>query len=367
MPPWLLVSVLWIGPAFFAIVDQIVQRRLRGEPPASLRELIWSGGDWFLYAFFTPAIFWLSRRWPIVRPYLVRRTLIHLGLALTFCLTWAVGGKLLQAGLAMAFDWNAVRAAMTGADGTTWTRLSRDVTSWIFVTLPFGIVVYAGMAGLAHAIRYFDEARAREIQLAEARLSALQARLNPHFLFNTLNTIVVRARDGDGPGTAAIVEQLSEVLRRTLSRQRTPEVTLAEELELVRLYLGIESVRFSDRLTPVFAVDPDTLGGLVPSFALQHLVENAVRHGIARQSQAGQVRVTARRTPAGLELLVADDGPGTDVGRSGFPPGHGLDNTTQRLQVLYGDRASLTVESAPGGGTVATLRVPWYRSDRERA
>jgi two-component system LytT family sensor kinase len=361
---WLPVSLLWIGPAIFAIINVVAQRRLQGEPPAPIRELIWQGGDWFLYAFITPIIFWLSNRWPIVRPHLTRRTLIHGLMALMFCVVWAVGGKLLQAALAVYFDPDAVRSTLQGSDPGRWGRLGRDVASWIFVTLPFGVVVYASMAGLAHAIRYFDEARQREVQLTEARLSALQAQLNPHFLFNTLNTIAVRARDGDRAGTVAVVEQLAEVLRRTLSRHRSAEVTLGEELELVRLYLGIEAARFSDRLAPSLGVDPETLAVAVPSFAVQHLVENAVRHGIARRSGAGRLVVAAARRGDTLEVTVADDGPGPTNGVP-FPAGHGLDNTRERLRVLHGDRAFLHLARGPAGGAVATLILPWQLRARE--
>jgi hypothetical protein len=349
------VSALWLGPALFAMIDAIAQRRLRGEPPATARELIWQGGDWFLYAFITPAVFWLANRWPIVRPRLARRTLLHLGLALTFCVAWAVGGKLLQAGLAWLFDRETFLATVAAEGPGLTERLARDVASWIFVTLPFGVVVYSSMAGLAHAFRYFDEVRQRESQLAEARLAALQARLNPHFLFNTLNTIAVRARDGERDGTVRIVEQLAEVLRRTLSRQQTPEVSLAEELELVRLYLGIEAARFSDRLAPHFAIDPATLSTAVPSFAVQHLVENAVRHGIARRSGAGLVEVRSERRGDMVVVSVRDEV---------VAEGHGLANTRERLRVLHGARASLDLVRGPSGGAVATLVVPWREMPR---
>src|SRR5439155_21292705 len=158
--------------------------------------------------------------------------------------------------------------------------------------------VYLCVVGIEHAIRYFVEVREREVQLArlseqlsDARFAALQAQVNPHFLFNTLNTIAVLVRDDDRTGAVRIVEQLSDVLRRTLSRHRTNEVTLAEELDLVRQYLAIEQARFSDRLRPDFVIEGAVASAAVLSFAVQHLVENAIRHGIARRSDAGYVAV----------------------------------------------------------------------------
>src|SRR6185503_21341952 len=120
-------------------------------------------------------------------------------------------------------------------------------------------------------------------QLTGAKLATLQAQLNPHFLFNSLNTVAVLVRDNDAPRATAVIEHLSDVLRRTLSRTGASEVSLADELDLVREYLAVEQARFSDRLDPRFGVDEQLLSAAVPSFALQHLVENAVRHGISRR------------------------------------------------------------------------------------
>src|SRR5206468_4175465 len=141
-------------------------------------------------------------------------------------------------------------------------------------------------------------------------------------------------------------------------RHQTNEVTLTEELDLVRQYLAIEQARFSDRLRPLFDIEDGVPAAAVPGFALQHLVENAVRHGIAKRSDASLVRVSARRDGDMLELSVADDGPGIDP-RAAELKGHGIDNTRERLRGLYGDRASLTIQRATDGGTVAVLRVPY--------
>jgi LytS/YehU family sensor histidine kinase len=238
--------------------------------------------------------------------------------------------------------------------------------SWFFITLPFGVAVYLAVVGIEHAIRYFIEAREREIQMARlseqlagARFAALQAQVNPHFLFNTLNTIAVLVRDGEKMAATRIVEQLSDVLRRTLNRNRANEVALEEELDLVRQYLSIEQARFSDRLRPEFDIDAAALPAAVPSFSVQHLVENAVRHGIARRSESGRGTVTARRDRDTLELAVSDDGPGFDV-QAPSPKGHGIENMRERLHALYGGRASLVIAPVGTTGTMATLRIPYH-------
>ena len=393
----MIVSVVWIAPAVLATISQVVERRLQGDPPASAQELLWAGGDWLVYALLTPPIFFVSRRWPIARPHIARRATLHFFFALLFCVGWATSGKVLQIGLRLLLTPKEAQAFIKAAGDQFWPKLGLDLVGWIFTTLPFGVVVYFSIAGIAHAIRYFVEANEREVQMARlseqlagARFSALQAQLNPHFLFNTLNTIAVRARDGDGAGTARMVEQLSDILRRTLSRHRANEVTLDEELQLVRQYLAIEQARFSDRLRPELEIDATALSAAIPSFALQHLVENAIRHGIARRSDAGLVRVTARRLPGAessglpraearglpraelsglpraesrgdrdqLEVSVADDGVGIDA-KAADVKGHGLDNTRERLRALHGEHASLVVVKGADGGTIATLRVPY--------
>jgi signal transduction histidine kinase len=346
----MLVSAAWIGPAILGAVDMVARQHLNGWPPVSTRALLFVSGDWLLYALLTPAVFALARRWPLSRPHLVRRAALHLLLSLLFCAAWAGAGTVLRA-LLMPAD-------LEGGAGLHFV-------SWLFITLPFGVAVYLAVVGIEHAVRYLAEARERETQVARlseqltgARLAALQAQLNPHFLFNSLNTVTVLVRDGDTAAATRVIEQLSDVLRRTLSRTQANEVPLDDELELVRQYLAVEQARFSDRLRPLFDVDRSTLSAAVPSFALQHLVENAVRHGIARRTDAGRVVVSVRRDGDWLELSVEDDGAGLSADTSPLL-GHGLENTRERLRTLYGDRASLTVASAPVQGTIARLRIPY--------
>ncbi len=363
----MIVSAAWLGPAVLGAVNQLAQARIWGDKAPSLSEILFSSGDWFLYAFLTPFVFLVSERWPLAHPHLARRAVLHLAISLVFCVAWATAGTLLKAGLALAFRPDVTSTAR----GEFLQKALAQWASWVFTTLPFGVAVYLCVVGIEHAIRYFTEVRDREVQvarlseqLASTRFSALQAQLNPHFLFNTLNTITVLVRDGDKGGATRMVEQLSDILRRTLNPNRANEVTLGEELDLVRQYVAIEQERFSDRLRPVFVVDETTLAAAVPGFALQHLVENAIRHGIARRPDAGRVRVAARRDGDGLALTVSDDGPGIDP-EAKPPYGHGIENTRERVRALYGARGSLVLERSPGGGTVATLRVPYRKLSLE--
>lgn len=346
----MLVSVAWIGPAVLGGVDVLARARLEGEATIPWRQALFQSLDWFLYALLTPGVFALSRRFPLVRGRLGRRLPVHLAWSLAFCAAWAGGGTVLRA---------LIQPELLEGGAL------RHFVGWLFITLPFGVAVYLAMVGAEHAIRYFAQAREHELQLARlseqmvaARLAALQAQLNPHFLFNTLNTIAVLVRDGDRAGAGRMIELLSEVLRRTLSLHQANEVPLGEELELVKRYLAIEQERFSDRLRPHLEIAPDTLPAAIPSFALQHLVENAIRHGIAHRPEAGRLALTARRTGGMVELIVSDDGVGIDPSAEA-PQGHGIANTRERLRALYGEGATLRVSSGPGGGAVATLRLPY--------
>lgn len=361
----MIVSAAWIVPAVFAVINRIAQSHLQDWGPLTVRELLFEFGDWLLYAFLTPGVFAISKRWPLARPHFARRITLHLLFSVLFCVAWATCGQILRMLLIRIFAPQIMTEAMQNGMAQFWQRLGVEWLSWIFITLPFGVAVYLCMVGIEHATRYFIEAREREVQVARlseqlssARFAALQAQLNPHFLFNTLNTIAVLVRDDDRQGAVRIVEHLSELLRRTLSRHRANEVTLGEELELVRQYVAIEQARFSDRLRPEFRIPDSLLSAAFPSFALQHLVENAIRHGIARHTDAGLLLVTAERIGDVLQITVVDDGVGIDPAAAP-PAGHGIENTRERLRALYGANASLELARRPEGGTIATLRLPY--------
>ncbi len=303
------------------------QSRL-GNEPADTRVIIWQGADWLLYGALTPVVYFLARRFP-VRQHLA----LHAIASLASCAVWAGAGTVLR------------RLIITGPEGAITGQF---FISWFFVTLPFGVAVYFAVVGAERAVHYFFES-------TEARLAALRAQLNPHFLFNSLNAIGVLIRDRDPDTASRVIEELGAMLHELLKADAAHEITLAEELAFLNRYLTVEQIRFSDRLRPTFDVDAGTLGAAVPSLVLQPLVENALRHGIARRTDAGHIHVTGHRVGDDLELTVTDDGPGV-VATTG---GVGLANIRARLATLHGHRARLDLASPPGGGTVATVRLPY--------
>ena len=198
-----------------------------------------------------------------------------------------------------------------------------------------------------------DEAEARRLA-AEAQLASIESRVQPHFLFNTLNSIAALVHD-DPAGAERMTGQLAALLRSALDGTATPLVPLDDELRVVRAYLDIERVRFGDRLRYSLDVPDGTGRRLVPRMALQTLVENSVKFGVSPRREGASIAVRATQQNGALALMVEDDGPGFDPEQR--PAGHGLDLLSARLKMLFGERASMRVDSRPGR-SVVTIEVP---------
>ena len=196
-----------------------------------------------------------------------------------------------------------------------------------------------------------------EAKLAQAQLESLKLQLHPHFLFNTLNTITALINT-DARAAERVVSALSELLRLSLRTAPEPEVPLERELEVLEHYIGIQRVRFKDRLTVAFDIDPAARRALVPTLILQPLVENAIRHGIAPRAAPGRVVIAARQADGRLELRVSDDGVGC---AAASPPreGIGLGNARARLRSLYGGAHRFEVGGRPDGGFAVSIDIPF--------
>lgn len=236
---------------------------------------------------------------------------------------------------------------------------------------PLDLLAYAvvlGLAWLGDTRRHAEEARRRAAALQAAvlgsRLAALRARLNPHFLYNALNAAVVLARGGRGRETGTVLEELTGMLRYVLERDEA-SVPLADEVAFVRRYLGIQQVRFGERLRWSVEMDGEAPAARVPTLVLQPMVENAVEHAVASDEDASEVRVTARRDGGVLVLQVEDDGPGPPAeGLVGDEPaGIGLGHTRERLHGLFGAAASVTLRPRQPRGAVAEIRLPYRAED----
>lgn len=349
---WLLIPAACLVPAVLDAWQTYMQGRL-GQQDPSAANVVFSGIEWIFLGALTPITYYLGRRFPIRRETVARNLPIHLGGALLLCIGWASLGVALRYALGMVGPRNP---------------LGTHLTSWMLTSLPWSVFMYFAVLGCVHAFLFFAEAREREAQaarlaaqLAESRLGALRMQLNPHFLFNSLNAVGVLVRDQKTADASRMIELLGDVLRTVLRTDPRHEIPLRDEIRFLEQYLAIEHVRFSDRLQVQWKI-PDDLGdALVPEFVLQPLVENALRHGIAKRSDSGRLELDGRLDGDSLVLTVSDDGAGLLESPQG-DVGVGLSNVRARLETLYGAAARLEIAQRPEGGVRATVRLPYRRS-----
>ena len=329
MLSWPVVLAIWTVPALLSVFETEMFLAQNGHSLALWRVLVSEVPPWYVWAALTPVIFRLGRRWPLDRGPRGPSVAVHVGASL-------VAGVL----------YASIAALLSMAAGRARQALPIDILDWWLSGLPLIMLSYFGVLGIGYALVFRSE-------LAVAQLGALRAQIQPHFLFNTLNAITALVRDQETRSALATLARLSDLLRSALAANTAHEVSLADELGFIEQYLGIMEVRYSDRLHVTWQVPPDLRSARVPTFVLQPLVENAIRHGIAKRTEAGRIEIAARRAGDQLVLTVTDDGPGPNGVANG---GVGLANTRERLRRLYGNA---TVELAAGApGAVATITMP---------
>jgi signal transduction histidine kinase len=315
------------------------------------RALAWTLPRWYAWGLVTPGIFWLDRRLA-ARTSFTTRVILHVPLGV-FWTSATIGLRLLSRG---------VRGA---AIPPSYGQFFLDR---FYSDLP----IYAVLAGISFARQYADQVKRRtheahelalrttelERRLVESQLQSLRAQLQPHFLFNALNTI--SAFTESSPQMARrLMAQLGDLLRASLRHAAQPLVTLGQELTFLDDFLSIESARFEGRLRITVSVDDNLLSLMVPSFLLQPIVENAIRHGVAPRLARGHVEVTARRDRSTLRLCVRDDGLGLPVGWTfENDAGVGLRNVAARLEHLYGGNGQLRITPQASGGVEVAIDVP---------
>lgn len=345
---------------FFSASQSFYYVATFGEKPAPFAVLfVLNLGYWYSWACLAPGILWLSHRfrldkqsWRVSLPVHVVAvfvtTTLHIGMAVTTRMLtyWAIG------------------------ESTDSVRM--EAQRMFFLNFDWEMMTYWAIVGLSHALAYRREAEARalktsqlETRLVEAQLQSLQRQLQPHFLFNTLNTIsALMHRDVDAADN--MIARLSDLLRISLQTVGVQEVPLKEELDFLSKYLEIEQTRFRDRLTVVFDIPPDTFDALVPNLVLQPLVENAIKHGIGPRPAPGTVSIRSRRVGTMLELVVQDNGVGLSAARlSDFNRGIGLSNTRSRLEHLYGSLYRFEFRQPAQGGLSVLIAIPLVAVDEE--
>ncbi|MFP2959720.1 sensor histidine kinase [Myxococcus sp. 1LA] len=291
------------------------------------------------------------------------------------CLRLAERVPLTRQGLLRALGFHLGALLLVVLGRATFVVLTQDVIGW-YERMPHvgeilaqsvmnNLLPYLLLTAGAHALGLARRAQVRQrradqlqAQLAEARLQALASQLRPHFLFNALNAVSSLVQS-DPDGAERMLARLGDLLRHSLESHGRQEVTLREELDALAPYLDIERTRFGPRLEVEWRLAPDVLDARVPYLALQPLVENAIRHGLAPRAEPGRIEISAERAGDALRVLVRDNG----LGPPASPPmrgsgGVGLSNLRARLATLYGTRAMLELKPGLPRGAVVELRVP---------
>jgi signal transduction histidine kinase len=349
---WLIGFVIWTVLGLLSVLQAALFFARDGRPVPWKDVFIDRLADWYTCAIFTPLFFVVVRALPWERARWWRpaalQTIVVVGAVLLKSVLYAV----LLERLIPDFGRTSLQRMLVG----------RFITE---------LMAFAAMLAVVHAVEYhrrvkLETARAARLsaRLAEARLQALTAQLQPHFLFNTLHAIsTLMHRDVEAADT--MLARLGDLLRSTLATRDPSELPLADELQLLESYLAIARVRFPDRLTVDVQVEPPANRALVPRFVLQPLVENALKHGVA--SRDGPVRITihAQRAADRLRLVVTDDGDARALGSAGFPrEGVGLTNTRERLRERYGADHLFQLARGGRGGLEVTLEIPYTVSTR---
>jgi two-component sensor histidine kinase len=338
---------------------------LEGQSAPIIRTLTFVMPFWLLWALYAPFVVWMTRHHPIERGRVVPRSIMHLGIAIAMSIGNTGIRFLLQPAIRESLQSDAI-------DRSSWDLMLSLAT----LELPVHVFLYVAILGVTYIVLYYGRLRERELaatrlrgQLADARVLALRMQLNPHFFFNTLNSVAMLVRDSEQSAAVETLEGLSDLLRYVLEDVTGQEVKLRLEIDFIQRYMAIEKIRFQDRLEVAIDARRDTLEAMVPHLVLQPLVENAIRYGVAGRVGDATVTVIARKEGDVLRLGVLDDGPGfsgTTPSRGGT--GLGISNTQKRLAELYGDKASLDAEDQSPHGAAVTITLPFHvvpLADRE--
>ncbi len=337
---------------FWTVIGVIFALPNIGGAESPLRVLGFSLTQWWAWGLLSPLVVAADRRLPVSDRQLARRLAAHLVLSVAFTVLYVYVAAAMRA-TAGIIPWTAVLT----------TQLITNALGGMYL---WGWLVYWIILGGWLALNYYERFVASELRrerlerrFSEARLNNLRLQLDPHFLFNALNTVSSQV-ERDPRLARRMIEHLGDLLRLSLDSKDRQEVTLGEELGFLDHYLAIQRIRFGNQLRIETDVAPDVRLAAVPSLILQPLVENAVRHGLASRAAGGTVTVTARPAGDRLEIRVQDDGVGLPHGwRLDTGAGVGLSVTRERIAELHPNGSSrFTVTSRASGGTNVDISLP---------
>jgi nitrate/nitrite-specific signal transduction histidine kinase len=324
-----------------------------------VKSLLSSLSQWWSWGVMAPLIFAIDRRLHYTARQLARRVIAHLLIS-----------PVITAIYIYVF---AVARAVLGVKPWSYIQFSKQFAQNELGWFLWSGLIYWMIVGGLQAFRYYDHYLSSELRLerlerrfTEARLNALRMQLDPHFLFNALNTISSHV-ESDPKLTRTMIEHLGDLLRMSLESKDRQEVPLSEELEFLDHYLAIQKIRFGSKLKIEIDVAPEVRYASVPSLIIQPLVENAIRHGISRRSSGGTVAVSAERRDSRLEIRVRDNGVGLLPGWTlEASAGVGLAVTRDRIAGLYPNGDSrFAVRRREEGGTEVEISLPLHVAEEE--
>ena len=350
---WTWIAAAWCAGALIDSSQTILIMHAEGKPKPWF-PLFWTEFvSWLPWALATPFIVSLARRFPFTRGNLIKASAVHLPVFIAV----SVADEAWSAGLQVFVDpWvhhHAIRFTRTFSESLAYQVLAFVIAYALILTVTWLVDSRDRIARQATETAHLNE------ELSRAQLAALRRQMDPHFMFNTLNAIAGLVRDAKTDAAVRMIVGLSEFLRRATEDGHRAEVSLAEEVDYLQRYLDIQTQRFGDRLRVRLDI-PDTLmDAQVPSLLLQPLVENAIKHGVAKRAAGGEVRVSAMQDGATLRLSVWNDGPMEDADLEAAEDGNGvgLANLRNRLRILYGPTSTLELKRE-GEGVEVTAALP---------
>jgi len=353
---WLWIAAIWCAGALFDASQTVLIMHAEGRHHAWLPLFATELVSWLPWALATPFIVGLARRYPMSHGMSLRALAVHLA---AFAAVSAVT-ETWSAWLQVLFNPWGNRQWPTFVD--TWS------TTLIFQALTF-LIAYALILTVTYLVDARDSiarqatetARLNE-QLSRAQLAALRSQMEPHFMYNALNSIAGLVRDQRDDAAVSMIVGLSEFLRRASEDCHRSQVTLAEEVEYLQRYLDIQKARFGERLQVTVDIPAELLRAQVPNLLLQPLVENAIKHGIAKRVVGGTVRVAGARHDGNLCLSVYNDGPTLLRDWQATPTGVGIGNLRTRLQILHGNQSGLQLRPAADDGVEVLVTLPFMEA-----
>jgi two-component system, LytTR family, sensor kinase len=351
---WFWIATIWLGIGLFDATQTVFVMRAEGMHHAWIKLFATLLLSWIPWAFATPVVLRLGRRFPAARWRSLSTWIMHFAACTVIALAFSAWMSCMEVWLN---PW--ATSPPPGPFFHHWQdRFYNGVLSYLILYGGVLLVGYLLDFGERLALQQTETARLNE-QLSKAQLNALRRQIEPHFLFNTLNAIAGLVREKRNDAAVDMIAGLSDLLRRVVEDSDRQQVPLREELEFAQTYLDIQKVRFADRLQVSVDVPKELFLAEVPSLILQPLVENAVKHGIAKRVQGGAIRINASRSNGTLTVRVYNDGPGLAAGWDNNRTGVGISNVRTRLQNLYGDEFELSIQNRSSGGVEASVSVPF--------